>query len=311
MVILKETEKRMIRIFIRMSKLGAGTLTLASIIASEIVYFIIAFSFGFYKQPNGYISAFVIPLLVAYPTISLLLKITKIVQAQNEDIELKNELKNNLLSVVSHDVRGPLASIDSLLNVYFQELVDQQELNKLLKDLQQQVKNNLDFVTNILHWTKTQFDSFHVIKTSINMDELIHKMIGAYDFQIHQKKLILKTDTKLTLESDRDLLRLILRNLLSNAIKFSKPGGEIFIGSKIENNRIVVRVTDNGVGMDEEKLNGLFDENLHKPGKGTYSETGTGLGLKLCKTFIDALGGRIWAESKVGEGTSFYFTIPL
>ena len=114
----------------------------------------------------------------------------------------------------------------------------------------------------------------------------------------------------LTVNADRDLLRLVLRNLLSNAIKFSETGGKITISAKIEKGSLIAKVTDNGIGMDKEKLHSLFDENMLKSSKGTCLETGTGLGLKLCKTFIDALGGNIWAESEPGKGSVFYFSIP-
>ena len=94
-----------------------------------------------------------------------------------------------MLSVVAHDVKGPLINISSLLDFYFQKEISKEELDQLLTELQQQVNTNLDFVMNILQWTKTQFDGFQVIKTTIDLNELITKMLGAYKFQVQQKKL--------------------------------------------------------------------------------------------------------------------------
>ncbi len=310
MFLLKDTENEMIRIFMKMKKLGPGIVTLISILASEIIYFFIALFVGAEGQPIGYIAAFLIPLVIAYPTVSIFLSVTKIIQKQHKEIEMKNNLKNTMLSVVSHDVKGPLINISSLLDFYFQKEISKEELDQLLIELQQQVNTNLDFVMNILQWTKTQFDGFQVIKTTIDLNELITKMLGAYKFQVQQKKITVETNMNLTVNADRDLLRLVLRNLLSNAIKFSETGGKITISAKIEKGSLIAKVTDNGIGMDKEKLHSLFDENMLKSSKGTCLETGTGLGLKLCKTFIDALGGNIWAESEPGKGSVFYFTIP-
>lgn len=305
-----ELQDNIIRIISKLGTKGAYLITVISVFASVGIYLVLTSVLEIPRSTFGFIAASVIPTVVAYPSIFLVLKVTNLMHKKNKEIEMKNSLKNTLLSVVAHDVKGPLMNIDSLLDLYFLEEIDQHELLILLKELQQQVKTNLDFVMNILQWTKTQFDGFQIIKTTVKLDELISRIIGAYNFQIQQKKITIKSDAGIAVIVDRDLMRLILRNLLSNAIKFSETGGTILIHAKIENGLLVTKVTDNGLGMDHEKLTSIFDETNLNSSKGTNMETGTGLGLKLCKTFIDALGGKIWAESEFGKGSSFYFTIP-
>lgn len=310
MCISKKTEERLIKLVFRISKLGSGVVTFFIILGSELIYFLIALSGDVVFHPIGYIAAFIVPLVTAYPILWVLLRVTRTIQTQNKDIELKNSLKNTLLSVVAHDVKGPLINIDSILELFFLKEIDENELQELLKELQQQVKTNLDFVQNILQWTKTQFDGFQVLTTPVELDVLVNRIINAFQFQIQQKKLHIETDVTLTANIDRDLMRLVVRNLLSNAIKYSKTRGSIHISAKIENNNLVLKIQDNGIGIDQEKLDNIFDDKVLDSRKGTYSETGTGLGLKLCKTFIDALGGTIKVESEKDRGSIFYVIIP-
>lgn len=310
MQINTDLQDNIIRRFSKLGTKGAYFITVISVFASVGIYLMMTSAFEIPISTFGFVAATLIPTVVAYPSIYLVLKVTNLVQEKSKEIEMKNSLKNTLLSVVAHDVKGPLINIDSLLDLYFRNDIGQEELFSLMKELQQQVKTNLDFVMNILQWTKTQFDGFQIIKTTVKLDELISRIIGAYNFQIQQKKIKVKTDANLTVIVDRDLMRLILRNLLSNAIKFSETGGTILIAAKIENGLLVTKVSDNGLGMDTEKLSSIFDETSLNSSKGTNMETGTGLGLKLCKTFIDALGGNIGAESEPGKGSTFYFTIP-
>jgi len=300
----------LMRKFIQSGKKGPLLITALAVIISVFIYLCLAVAFDISLCLFGFIVAIFTPAILAYPCSYFTFKITNQIQEKNEEAEMKNSLKNTLLSVVAHDVKGPLINIDSLLELYFQEEISQEELSGMLKELQQQVKTNLDFVMNILQWTKIQFDGFQVIKTPVDLKFLTGRIIDAYQFQIQQKKITVETDTGLTANVDRDLMRLVLRNLISNAIKYSNPCGKIKIEMKIENGILVTKISDNGLGMDKEKLDSLFDKKNLDSIKGTCMETGTGLGLKLCKTFIDALGGNIHAESEPGKGSVFSFTIP-
>lgn len=306
----KNYQDRIIRKVSSLGRKGAVLITVISVVASLFIYLMLTSIFDTSITVFGFVASTVIPAMIAYPWMYFVLKITNLMLEKNKEIEMKNSLKNTLLSVVAHDVKGPLMNVDSLLNLYFLNEISQNELDDLLKDLQQQVKTNLDFVMNILLWTKTQFDGFQIIRTEVKLDELILRIIKAYNFQIQQKHILVETDADLTVTVDHDLMRLVMRNLLSNAIKFSEIGGTISINAKIENGLLVTSVTDQGLGIAQQKLNSLFDETNLSSSNGTNMETGTGLGLKLCNTFICALGGTIEAKSEPGKGSTFYFTIP-
>jgi signal transduction histidine kinase len=300
----------LIRKIVKVGAKGPLLITVVSAVVSVIIYLCLTAAFGMSLCILGFIAAILTPAVLAYPSMYFIFKVTTRIQERSKEAEMNNSLKNTLLSVVAHDVKGPLINIDSLLDLYFQKEISKDELSRMMKELQQQVKTNLDFVMNILQWTKTQFDGFQIIKAPVDLKSLTRRIIDAYQFQIQQKKITVETDINLTAKVDRDLIRLVLRNLISNAIKYSDLGGKIEIEMRIENGALVTKISDNGLGMNKAKIESLFDKNNLHSSKGTYLETGTGLGLKLCKTFIDALGGSIGAESEPGKGSVFYFTIP-
>lgn len=306
--------KKLEQTILRWGEIGVRTgpwgVTLFIVCFSLLIYTIIAFLFGLQEFWTGYIIATIMPLIVAYPLSIGLMMIARIFKAQRENIEFSNNLKNTLLSVVSHDVKGPLSNIDAVLNLYFSEEIKEEEREELLRELQQQVKTNLDFVIHILHWTKMQFDGFKLTKTTFNLEDVISKMLLAYDFQLQQKKIKISHQANMIITADRDLVRLVLRNLLSNAIKFSNPGGTIHIKAENNGTLATIQVEDNGIGMNEEKSKRIFEETFTSSAQGTWKESGTGLGLKLCKTFIEAQGGVISVKSKLGVGSTFFFTVP-
>ena len=103
----------------------------------------------------------------------------------------------------------------------------------------------------------------------------------------------------------------VTRNLISNAIKFSHPRSEVLVASKIKDDDVIVSITDNGIGMDPDQLNRIFENPEENQSTGTMGERGSGLGIMICKSFLNLHGGKIWAESKFNEGTTFYYSLPL
>ncbi|MCL2074583.1 MAG: HAMP domain-containing histidine kinase [Marinilabiliaceae bacterium] len=127
-----------------------------------------------------------------------------------------------------------------------------------------------------------------------------------------EKKIIFENNTtNLTINTDKEMFKLILRNLITNAIKYTNPFGKVVINSILENKKFIISVKDTGIGIRQEVQNKLFILSETKAELGTYKETGTGLGLVLCADFVKKLGGKIWVESKVGKGSTFYTSIPL
>jgi len=147
---------------------------------------------------------------------------------------------------------------------------------------------------------------------NINIVDLINQSTELFIASAQQKSITIISEIPVnrSVFADKAMVNTILRNLISNAIKFTNPGGEIVVSTEQTQNELVVSVSDNGVGMDQESISELFRIDKNHSTLGTENEKGTGLGLLLCKEFAERLGGRIWVESESGKGSKFFFSIP-
>lgn len=224
---------------------------------------------------------------------------------KNNKLEELNRNKNKYLSIVSHDLRGPLGSIKALLEMYIDE-------NKTLDKNQQmvllsEVNNTNDLLDDLLNWSRLQFNKQGIKPETIPLAPLVIDMIETHRSRIDKKKQEIKLDisNNITVYVDSNMLKTILRNIVSNAIKFTPNGGRISLSAKLkDNNYTKITIADSGVGMNEDQLSKAF-----KPGKvnstpGTENEKGTGLGLILCKEFAELNGGTINIKSQRGLGTT-------
>jgi signal transduction histidine kinase len=229
-------------------------------------------------------------------------------------IELKkiNSEKNRLFSIISHDLRAPLTSIQSYLQLLTNvdlALTDRKQLELKLLNHTAGTKEMLD---NLLLWSKSQMEGAKVNITSVDALEVLISTIDL-TVQIAANKNIVLTKNfpeRLSIKADKDMLQLSVRNLLSNAVKFTHQNGTIHIAAFIENENGVIEIRDNGLGISSKDQNSIFSSNL-KPTQGTNKEKGVGLGLILCKEYTDLQGGQISFRSKPGEGTSFFIKLPL
>ncbi len=163
-----------------------------------------------------------------------------------------------------------------------------------------------------MEWARSQTGRIEFLPAYFEMVNLIRDIVPIFTDIAAQKSISIKTDSPLKVPAfaDQAMIGTVLRNLISNAIKFTKPGGEIII-SAIENQaEIMVSVKDNGIGIPQEMIGKLFRIDENYTTSGTNNERGTGLGLILCKEFVEKHGGKIWFESKQGEGSAFHFSIP-
>jgi len=170
----------------------------------------------------------------------------------------------------------------------------------------------MDLLTNLQEWTRSQTGRMEFTPESLNLSSLVTEVTRFLSIQASQKSISLKINIskRLKISADKQMLSTILRNLISNAIKFTRPEGEIEITVIRQKGNTLFSVSDNGVGIKNEALQKLFkvEESCCTPG--TQNEKGTGLGLLLCKEFVDKHGGKIWVESEPGKGSKFSFTIP-
>lgn len=239
----------------------------------------------------------------------------ELIATANERLTRLNAVKDRFFSIIAHDLKNPfhgLMGITQLINTELQPKLspDEAEMVGLLNRV---ASNAYELLENLLEWARTQTGGIVYTPEKIMLDALVDEVLTAHSAQAKMKSLSMRfeADPMVFVTGDRYMIHAVLRNLISNAIKFSHPGKEVSVSYSLLNDKVLVCVADQGVGITEKTAHKLFmiEEKISTPG--TNQETGTGLGLALAHEFIGMNGGEIWVESKVGEGSRFYFSLPL
>lgn len=231
---------------------------------------------------------------------------------QTEELLITNELKNKLFSIVSHDLRNPILSLNEIVNLFNEGVITDDEIKSYMPLISKNIKNTSALLENLLHWSRSQLKGERIQKNNFNLRIAALLQVSILEPLANEKKIKIENtiDETQVVFADRDMIELVFRNLISNAVKYCNNGGTISITSSIENQYIQVCVKDNGIGIAEDNLQKLFGLNNYST-LGTNKELGTGLGLLLCREFINKNGGKIWVESTLNEGSKFCFTIPI
>ncbi|MGK9367414.1 sensor histidine kinase [Melioribacter sp. Ez-97] len=233
-----------------------------------------------------------------------------------ENKELKEELnaKDKFISVIAHDLKSPfqgLLGIFDIISETFDEL-NPEELRRYLGYAKSSVKNLYNLVDELLNWSRLLLGQVKVNPAKINVAEVFNNIIELNKHALNNKNLtvINYLSDNLIAYADENMAHTVFRNLLSNAIKFSRRGGAIIINGKRTNGSIEISVSDQGIGMDKETQEKLFKLGEQVNMLGTENEPGSGLGLLLCKEMVELNNGKIWFESEVDKGTTFYVSLP-
>jgi len=230
----------------------------------------------------------------------------------NEQLEITNAVKDKLLSVISHDLRSPISSLQALLNLFSTNNIARSDLVGFFGKLLSRVENTSTMLENLLHWSQYQLRGLEPIFRKVDLQKIIDECIHLYHMQAEQKHIVIDNSlkTNVNVSADVEMLKVILRNLISNALKFTHSGGIISIMTMTKGNYAIISVKDTGVGISPENQERMFAmENFTMPG--TEKEKGTGLGLMLCKDFVEHNNGKIWLDSIINVGTTFHFSIPI
>lgn len=233
------------------------------------------------------------------------------IELQAEQLRDLNALKDKLFSIIAHDLRSPLYSLMSLLNLAKEGHFTEEEFKSIIGELSSNVSYSSALLENLLCWSKSQLHGTKVNPVAFDLYELVTNKFDLYKEKAAQKgiALINNISEHSIVFADKDMIDLIFRNLINNAIKFCNPGDKIKLTVLFRNNLANVCIEDTGIGIDAEHLRKLFGKQIFTT-PGTNNEKGTGLGLILCKDFIHLNGGDIWAESEVNRGSKFFFTVP-
>jgi signal transduction histidine kinase len=226
-----------------------------------------------------------------------------------------NATKDKLFSVIAHDLKSPFTCILGFSELLTDNLATftLNETEEYIGHIHNSAKNTLALLENLLSWSKTLTGQMVFKPENVNLNRVAQEIMDVLSLQAKIKNITLinslQTDNEI--RADQNMLQSILRNLFTNAIKFTGNAGKIEIMASKFDGGIQIAVSDTGIGMDDESQSKLFkiDQNITK--RGTANEKGSGLGLLICKEFVEKHGGSIWAESELGKGSVFKFTLPL
>ncbi len=225
-----------------------------------------------------------------------------------------NATKDKFFSIISHDLRNPFASIVSFSRILKRDIINmsKEELSELALELDKSVLKIDNLLENLLQWSRTQTGKIKYKPEYIALHEIIKENLNLVHNNARDKniKLVDSVDDDLAVWADRNMTDSVIRNLLSNALKYTEQGGEIVLSSYVKEHKAFISVKDDGVGIPEESKRKIFQSDSLHSTYGTMDEKGSGLGLLLCKEFVEKQGGEIFFESELGNGSVFTFSLP-
>lgn len=239
-----------------------------------------------------------------------------------EEIRLKNELlqainaeKDKFFSIIAHDLRGPLSSFVAATQIITEEVQTMgiEEIKEMTGYMKKSATNIYSLLENLLEWSRLKRGGTDFAPVNFNPEERINTCIDVLNESARRKGIDIKVEIPvgLVVKADKNMFDTLIRNLLSNAIKFTNASGQIYVSAKRSSeNSVNFEIRDSGIGMVPELRDKLFQLNEKTSRPGTDGEPSTGLGLLLCKEFVEKHGGKIWVESSVGKGSTFHFIFP-
>ncbi len=232
----------------------------------------------------------------------------------NAELERLNRTKDKFFSIIAHDLRNPFHAIigfSELLSKEYYTMDDQQKIG-LLELINVSSESAFNLLENLLQWARTQTDKIKFNPENIDIAEIARSTINFLSITAEKKRIKLKNkiENHTVVYADRNMITTVMRNLISNAVKFTQNDGEVKVNASEKEDMIEICVTDNGVGMNKETLGKLFRIDTYHSTSGTSGESGTGLGLIICKEFIEKHGGKIKVVSEEKKGSTFSFTLP-
>jgi PAS domain S-box-containing protein len=231
----------------------------------------------------------------------------------NHQLKELNATKDKLFSIIAHDLKGPFSSILNLSELLHETLHnDMVKSETFIEHINSSAKNTLILLDNLLNWAKTQTGKIKFEPERLSLQPIIQGIVTLLSSSAKMKNIVLRNfqSEDIMVAVDRNMIDTILRNLISNAIKFSHSGGTVNIFAISHLHDVEIVIADEGVGMNEKTQNQILNIDANVSTTGTANEKGSGLGLILCREFVEKHEGKIWVESELNKGTKFHFTLP-
>ena len=233
----------------------------------------------------------------------------------NVELEQLNASKDKFFSIISHDLKSPFNTILGFSELLLEQIKNQDfsEIEMYGELVHKSALKAFDLLVNLIEWSRSQSGRIIYQPEVFNLSETIYDLTSLFGETARQKGIKIYTDLSENIEiiADLSMIKTVLRNLISNAIKFTPNEGAIYITCNKNEKEVHFSIKDTNIGIPQSVISKLFRIDEHYTTEGTNQEVGTGLGLILCKEFIEKHHGQIWVESTEGKGTTFFFTIPM
>ena len=243
------------------------------------------------------------------------IQLEKSVAIKTSELRELNVSKDKFFSIIAHDLKNPFSSIISLSEMLKEDIksADSATLENYAGMINTSAVQTMRLLENLLEWANSQRGKISFTPVLIDLHELLDEEFTVLSEIAYGKNIELKNsiDNNLTIIADKNMIRTILRNLISNALKFTYKNGKVEVKAFVNKKEVEISVQDNGIGMSKEIMAKLFILDGNLATRGTENEKGTGLGLFLCKEFVEKHNGKIWVESEPGQGSTFKFVLPL
>lgn len=229
---------------------------------------------------------------------------------QTKHLENVNNVKDKLFSIVSHDLKDSLSSINGFIDLLKDGSLSREEFDNLIPELSENANNASLLLFNLLNWSKSQMQSLEPKPTLFDIQEVFEEKVRLIEQRMENKGIeLIDHSLRDFAYADRSMFEIVVQNLLANALKFCKNGDTITISNHISNGSCIISIADTGIGISKQNIDKLF-KNSSFTTVGTNNEKGTGLGLSICKELVELNHGKIWVESSVNVGSTFYVQLP-
>lgn len=232
---------------------------------------------------------------------------------QNEELRNTNMTKDKFFSIIAHDLRKPFQSLIGLTELMLEELTQTSSDKKYLQYIHDVSQRTFELLQNLLQWSQSQTGKITIQPEKIAVKPMVDSNVALLYASALEKEITINSDIDgvINITVDKNMITTVIRNILSNAIKFTGSQGKIMISASHNDQFVTITIADNGVGIKDKDIAKLFRIDVQHTTLGTQKETGTGLGLLLCKEFVEKNNGHIHVVSEVGKGTQFHIELPL
>ncbi|WP_421765158.1 ATP-binding protein [Ekhidna sp.] len=239
-------------------------------------------------------------------------RVNEVILEQNTQLEELNATKDRLMSIIGHDLKGPISSIINLISLVEEDSITVQDTQVILKQLNPVAKNTINLLENLLQWAMVNSGNTIFKPEPIPIHKVVEENFTLLKPSASQKKINLKDEVPKNLNAygDYNMISTVIRNLISNAIKYSKSDTEVKISAQDQQNEVIIQVIDQGIGLSEKEIAKINSTEIQASKKGTAGEKGTGLGLELCKAFLTKNNGLLEITSDLGSGSTFQLKLP-